>query len=113
MKTTPITLLALLCLTSAFAEPKEFSVVEVKTYLVTAPRPEYPKEARDRKITGSGVIVGDVKDGRVISVRMAQSTGSPILDRSALSAFKRWRFRSDKTFRFRAPITFTMSGASY
>ncbi|MDQ6940168.1 MAG: energy transducer TonB [Verrucomicrobiota bacterium] len=113
MKTTLTFIVALVCLTSAFAKGKEPSVEQVRTYLVSAPRPGYPQEAINRKITGSGVIVCDVKDGRVISVRMAQSTGSPILDRSALSAFKRWRFMANKTFRFRSPITFTMNGASY
>ncbi len=31
-------------------------------------------------------------DGRVIDVRLRQSSGSPLLDRTAIDTVKRWRF---------------------
>jgi TonB family protein len=45
---------------------------------------------------------------------MAQSIGNPILDNSALSAFRRWRFKPGACApKVKIPITFTMTGASY
>lgn len=91
------------------------SMSSAKAVAVSAPRPEYPYEARRSKITGSGVCVMtvDTSSGAVTSADMAQSTGSPILDNAATSAFRRWRFKPGTVSRVRTPITFTMSGASY
>ena len=91
------------------------SMSSAKAVAVSAPRPEYPYEARRSKITGSGVCVMTVDpgSGSVTSADMAQSTGSPILDNAATSAFRRWRFKPGTVSRVRTPITFTMSGAQY
>jgi protein TonB len=95
-------------------EPGEFSEIEVKKLALFAPRPEYPFVARQRKITGSGVVVVKVDaTGIVTSATMRQSTGSPILDRAATSGFRRWRFKPGRAFWFRSPITFTMSGYNF
>jgi protein TonB len=82
---------------------------------LTAPRPEYPYEARRQRITGSGIVVMTVDSatGRVANVSMAESTGSPVLDNAAVTAFRRWRFRPGTVSRIRAPITFTLTGAQY
>lgn len=91
------------------------SMSSAKASAISAPRPEYPYEARRSKITGSGVCVMTVDpgSGSVTSATMAQSTGSPILDNAAVSAFRRWRFRPGGFSKVRTPITFTMSGAQY
>jgi TonB family protein len=91
------------------------SMSSAKVMAVSAPRPEYPYEARRSKITGSGVCVMtiDPGSGSVTSAEMAQSTGSPILDNAATSAFRRWRFKPGSVSKVRTPITFTMSGAQY
>ena len=91
------------------------SMSSAKAVAVSAPRPEYPYEARRSKITGSGVCVMTVDpgSGAVTSADMAQSTGNPILDNAATSAFRRWRFKPGTVSRVRTPITFTMSGAQY
>ncbi len=91
------------------------SMSSAKAVAVSAPRPEYPFEARRSKITGSGVCVMSVDpgSGAVTSADMAQSTGSPILDNAATSAFRRWRFKPGTVSKVRTPITFTMSGAQY
>ena len=70
--------------------------------------PEYPFEARRSKIIGSGVVVADVgfKTGIVTSVRMEKSTGSRILDRAALDAFRQWKFKPGTVRRFRTPVKF-------
>src|SRR5438477_577906 len=86
-----------------------------KALAVNAPRPQYPYEARSRKITGSGVCVVqvDAASGNVTGGSMTQSTGSPILDNSALTAFRQWRFRPGTVSEVKIPITFTMTGALY
>jgi protein TonB len=82
---------------------------------LSAPRPEYPYEARRQRITGSGFVVMTVDsiNGRVTDVVMEQSTGNPVLDNASVTAFRRWRFKQGTVSRVRSPITFTMTGAQY
>lgn len=91
------------------------SMSSAKAQAVSAPRPEYPYEARRSKITGSGVCVMTVDpgSGSVTDASMAQSTGNAILDNAATSAFRRWRFKPGTVSKVRTPITFTMTGAQY
>src|SRR5205085_5001861 len=95
--------------------PGMMSASQAKAAAISAPRPDYPYEARSRKITGSGVCVVtvDTASGSVTDATMAQSIGNPILDNSAVSAFRRWRFKPGTVSKVRIPITFTMTGASY
>ena len=82
---------------------------------LSAPRPEYPYEARRQRITGSGFVVMTVDSvtGQVTDVVMEQSTGSSVLDNASVAAFRRWRFKQGTVSRVRSPITFTMTGAQY
>jgi TonB family protein len=82
---------------------------------LSGPRPVYPYEARRQKITGSGVAMMTVDpiSGNVIDVVMQESTGSPVLDNAAVSAFRRWRFKAGTPPRIKAPITYTLTGATY
>jgi periplasmic protein TonB len=91
------------------------SMSSAKAVAVSAPRPEYPYEARRSRATGSGVCVMtvDPSTGAVTSAVMAQSTGNPILDNAATSAFRRWRFKPGTVSKVRTPITFTMTGAQF
>jgi protein TonB len=91
------------------------SMSSARAVAISAPRPEYPYEARRSRITGSGVAVMTVNQatGAVTDVVMAQSTGSAILDNAAKSAFRRWRFKPGTVTKVRTPITFTMTGAQY
>ena len=90
------------------------SISSAKALALNSPKPEYPYEARSRHITGSGVCVVSVDaSGTVTDATMAQSLGNPILDNSAVSAFRRWRFKPGVAPKVKIPITFTMSGASY
>jgi len=81
----------------------------VTTY---APRPEYPQEARSHRVAGSGVCVVSVDpaSGSVTNVSMAQSTGSLLLDKSALSTVRTWKFKSGTVSKVRIPVEFTMTG---
>jgi TonB family protein len=80
-----------------------------------APRPTYPYEARRSGTTGSGVaqLIVDSAAGNVLEARMAQTTGSPILDNATLSAFRRWRFKPGVASNIDVPITYTLTGVSY
>jgi len=92
------------------------SISGAKAVAIFAPKPDYPYEARSRHVTGDGVAVLsiDVASGNVTDVSMAKSIGSPILDNSTTSTFRRWRFRPGAAApRVKVPITYTMSGASY
>jgi protein TonB len=86
-----------------------------KTLAVSAPRPAYPYEARQRGVTGSGAVVVSVDPGSglVVDTVLEQSTGSSILDSAALSAFRRWRFKPGSPPKIRIPITFTLLGARF
>lgn len=85
-----------------------------KANALFGPKPDYPYEARAKKLTGSGVCVVTVDPGtgNVTSADMVQSTGSPILDNSAVSAFRRWRFKPGALSKAKIPVTFTLTGAS-
>src|SRR5207237_5746371 len=95
--------------------PGMMTASQAKASAISAPRPDYPYEARSRHITGSGVCVVTVDPGSggVTDATMAQSIGNPILDNSAVSAFRRCRFKPGTVSKVRIPITFTMTGASY
>ncbi len=86
-----------------------------KAFVLSAPRPDYPYEARSRHITGSGVAVisVDPNSGLAVDAMMEQSIGNPILDNSTVSAFRRWRFKPGTPPRVRIPITFMLTGAQY
>ena len=91
------------------------SFSSVRALALSGPRPLYPYEARRQKITGSGIamMTVDPATGNVIDVVMQESTGSPVLDNAAITAFRRWRFKTGTGPRVRSPITFTMTGAQY
>ena len=91
------------------------SMSNAKAVAISAPRPEYPYEARRTHATGSGVCVMtvDISTGAVTDATMAVSTGNASLDNAAVSAFRRWRFKPGTVSKVRTPITFTMTGAQY
>jgi periplasmic protein TonB len=95
--------------------PGSLSLSSAKVVALSAPRPEYPYEARRQRITGSGIVAMtvDPATGRVTEVSMWQSTGSPYLDNAAMTGFRRWRFKPGTAFRIKTPITYTLTGAAY
>ena len=86
-----------------------------KVLALSAPRPEYPYEARRQCITGEGIVAMTVDpgSGQVTGVSMAKSTGSPFLDNAAVAGFRKWRFKPGTVSSVQCPITFTLAGASY
>ena len=91
------------------------SLSSAKIVALSAPRPEYPYEARRERITGSGIVsmTIDPATGMVTEVSMWRSTGSPYLDNAAVTGFRRWRFRPGTAFTVKSPITYTLTGAAY
>jgi TonB family protein len=81
----------------------------VTTY---APRPPYPQEARSRRIAGSGlcVVSVDPASGSVTEASMAQSTGSPLLDKSTLRTVRTWKFKPGTVSKVSIPVEFTTMG---
>ena len=97
------------------AAPGSLPVSSARVFAVSAPRPEYPYEARRQKITGDGLVVMTVDPvtGSVTSVSISKTTGSPFLDNAPLAGFKRWRFKPETISSVTCPVTFTLTGATY
>jgi TonB family protein len=74
--------------TQKASEARSNSYEEARALAIYAPRPAYPYEARDRHLTGSGIVLLNVDSstGDVTSAQMLKSTGYKILDNSALEA---------------------------
>ena len=63
------------------------------------PAPLYPKIARDRGIEGKILLEVVVKeDGGALNVKLMSSSGSSLLDESAIEAVKNWQFIPAKKF---------------
>ena len=88
--------------------PAAMSISSAKALAIYAPRPDYPREAHSRGISGSGVCVVSIDpgSGSVTEASMAQSTGNPILDNSAVSTFQKWRFKPGTVSTVRIPFEF-------
>jgi TonB family protein len=80
--------------------------------VVRAVQPKYPKEARWRRLRGSGVfrLFLDEKTGRVMRVEVIHSAGSRILDASAADALRQWQLKPGKWKQIDVPVTFILSG---
>jgi TonB family protein len=98
----------------AAANAPTVSLPDAAKLLLSAPRPEYPLEARQKKLTGRAIVLVKVSSaGLITSASLRQSTGSAILDRAAIASLKRWRFRPGRAFYFEQPVTYNKTGALY
>lgn len=79
----------------AFAEAVASLQPDVSRLAEYAPQPEYPTEARQQHITGSGsfAVRVDRATGKIATVQVLRSTGSTLLDSSAVAALRQWRFK--------------------
>lgn len=102
LKTAPVTP------PQAASPPAAMSISSAKALAIYAPLPDYPSEARSRRITGSGVcaVSVDPRNGSVTEASMAQGTGDPRLDNAAISAFRKWRFKPGTVSKVKIPIEF-------
>jgi TonB family protein len=95
------------------SKPRSVSEAEAYALAIYAPRPAYPYAARDKRLTGSGIVLVNVDSstGTVVSAQMLKSTGYKVLDDSALEAFRQWRFKPGTVRKVRIPINFVMRGS--
>jgi TonB family protein len=95
--------------------PMSVNLSSATVFALNAPRPEYPYEARRRKITGEGValISVDARSGSVTAVAMVRSTGNAFLDNAAIAGFRRWRFKPGPVSSVTCPVTFTLTGTAF
>lgn len=89
------------------------AIGSAKVFALSAPRPEYPYEARRQHATGSGIALLTInpQTGFVTEVQMLRSTGNAGLDYAAMSGFRRWRFKPGTVSSVQTPITYTLTGA--
>jgi TonB family protein len=90
------------------------SYSSAKALATFTPLPKYPLRARSPGSTGMGVCIVSVDpaSGRVTEASIEQSTGDKSLDKSAVNAFRKWRFKPGTVSKVRIPVEFTLSGAS-
>ena len=95
------------------SKPRSVSEADAYALAIYAPRPAYPYAARDKRLTGSGIVLVNVDSstGTVVSAQMLKSTGYKVLDDSALEAFRQWRFKPGTVRKVRIPINFVMRGS--
>jgi TonB family protein len=63
-------------------------------------------------VTGNCVVLLDLDNatGKVLHVQMIESTGSHVLDESAIKAFQKWRFKPHTRSPVKVPMKFGLSG---
>ena len=95
--------------------PARMTMGSARVLAISAPRLEYPYEARRQRATGSGValLTIDASTGYVTDVRMLRSTGNALLDSATINGFRRWRFKPGSASTVQSPITYTLTGASF
>jgi TonB family protein len=80
---------------------------------MTGPRPDYSAEARKLHLSGRGTFVlhFDTSTGNVTDVTVSQSTGSTILDQSAITTFRQWHATPNGPREVPMTISFGQTGA--
>jgi periplasmic protein TonB len=99
----------------AASTPEITSYSSAKAFATFTPLPKYPARERTDSVTGVGVCMMSVDpaSGRVTAASMEQSTGDSTLDKSAVNAFRKWRFKPGTVSKVRIPIEFSMPPASH
>lgn len=100
MKIVLFVVLALAC--SGFGQPDSQPIY--------APVPSYPREAREKEMSGAGwyVLDIDVRNGHVTRALVAVSSGHKFLDNVALRTFREWRFKPGTVSRVKVPARWTL-----
>jgi TonB family protein len=92
-------------------QPKVITSVRADDVFIRMPRPAYPLEAREKRITGRGMyqVLFRPETGVVTRVTVLESTGSKLLDQAAITALSQWRARPGRISRMHVPFTFTFA----
>jgi TonB family protein len=103
-----VTICVLGRLSPLHAAPANTSGPVARPKAIYTPAPVYRPEWARQGLTGKGVVLVtiDKETGRVTGVRMLQSTGSKVLDGSALQAYSQWRFEPGTVPQLKMPIEF-------
>lgn len=74
--------------------PRPAPVATSQPQPVTMPAPKYPMQALRNGEQGTVMVSAEISvDGTPSAVQVARSSGSRLLDRAAVDAVRRWRFR--------------------
>jgi TonB family protein len=99
--------------------PAPITPPSADVYALRNPKPPYPISSRENGEQGAVMLYACVTDhGKVERVDLAQSSGHPALDRSALNTVRNWSFRpaqeSGKSIPmcYRLPIRFLLSSSA-
>ena len=97
---------------SAIRIPVGFSLRFTSFGAASGIDPTYPREAREKGLTGRCLVSVsiDLRTGYVTSASIRKSTGYKILDRAALEAVRRWRFKPQTKTTAEIPFDFTPNG---
>ena len=103
--------------TASLADEGGAPIVEAVPDYAVNPKPIYPKLAIRRNYQGTVTLMVEVlADGSVRDVEVFESSGYSILDRSALRAVQKWRFKpgtkhgTPVTMKVRVPVVFRLKG---
>jgi TonB family protein len=99
--------------------PAPITPPSADAYAPLNPKPPYPISSRENGEQGAVMLYACITDhGKVERVDLAQSSGYPALDRSALNTIRHWSFRpaqeSGKSIPmcYRLPIRFLLSSST-
>jgi TonB family protein len=99
--------------------PAPITPPSADAYALRNPKPPYPISSRENGEQGAVMLYACITDhGKVERVDLAQSSGHPALDRSALNTVRHWSFRpaqeSGKSIPmcYRLPIRFLLSSSA-
>jgi TonB family protein len=81
---------------------------ELVKYALTKHWPGYPPAAQKTKTVGSGLYELRIdKAGVIKTVVIVKSSGSDVLDKAAMTAFRMWRFKPGIFISVRIPVSWS------
>jgi TonB family protein len=79
-------------------------------YATASPGAGYPEAAQKAQLSGSGLYELQInKAGVTTAVTVLKSSGKPVLDQAARSAFLKWRFKPGVFSRVRVPVSWSVN----
>lgn len=77
---------------------------------LAAPGAAYPEEAQRTNTAGSGVYELRIdRAGKISAVAVVKSSRSAVLDKAAVTAFKKWRFKPGVFRSVRIPVSWSVN----
>jgi TonB family protein len=79
-------------------------------YATASPGAGYPEAAQKAQLSGSGLYELQInKAGVTTAVTVLKTSGKPVLDQAARSAFLKWRFKPGVFSRVRVPVSWSVN----